>query len=97
MQWLESAGTVNVIVRIGDSLAARFRRQAADPKDVARDFRREADALDELASAVSVPVPTVVAAGEPTPEYPLPWSVHTWLPGEINNPNQRGRLSTVLC
>ncbi len=86
VQWLDSAGTVNVIVRIGDSLAARFRRQAADPKDVAHDLRREADALDELASAVSVPVPTAVAAGEPAPEYPLPWPVHTWLPGEIATP-----------
>lgn len=86
VRWLDSAGTVNVIVRIGDNLAARFRRQAAGPKDVAEDLRREASALDELSSAVSVTVPTIVAMGDPAPEYPLPWSVQTWIPGEVTTP-----------
>ncbi len=86
VQWLDSAGTDNVIVRIGENFAARFRRQAADPDHLAEDLRSEAGALDELSSAVSVPVPTIVAIGEPGPEYPLPWSVQTWIPGEPATP-----------
>lgn len=86
VQWLDTAGTVNVIVRIGENMAARFRRQRADPKEVTEDLRQETEALDELSAAVSVAVPTVVAIGEPSPEYPLPWSIQTWVPGEITTP-----------
>ncbi len=35
----------------------------------------------ELLGRTRFPVPEPVAIGEPGAGYPLPWSVHTWLPG----------------
>jgi aminoglycoside phosphotransferase (APT) family kinase protein len=78
---LPQAGTVNAIVRLGDELAARFRLQPGDPADVRRNLVREADAAQRLNGRLRVPVPVVVALGEPGHGYPLPWSVQTWLPG----------------
>ena len=78
---LPQAGTVNAIARLGDDLAARFALQPGEPADVRRDLLREADAARRLAGRLQVPVPEVVALGEPGHGYPLPWSVQTWLPG----------------
>ncbi len=45
------------------------------------DLRREALSAAELAAVSPVPTPAPVALGRPGAEYPLPWSVQTWLPG----------------
>jgi aminoglycoside phosphotransferase (APT) family kinase protein len=79
---LPQSGTVNAIARIGDDLAARFPLQPGEPADVRRNLAQEADAARRLAGRLSVPVPEVVALGEPGRGYPLPWSVQTWLPGD---------------
>lgn len=42
---------------------------------------KEAEWLPRLAPALPVPVPQVIATGEPGEGYPFPWSVRTWLPG----------------
>ncbi|MFD1718664.1 aminoglycoside phosphotransferase family protein [Georgenia deserti] len=78
---VETAGTVNVIVRIGDHLAARFPRQAADPEALRESLEAEAAAARELAHVSTVPAPEPVAVGKPGRGYPLPWSVQTWLVG----------------
>jgi aminoglycoside phosphotransferase (APT) family kinase protein len=73
-----TAGTVNAIFRIGDKLAARFPLAAATEVEL----QSEADALMELASHSSVPVPRPVGVGAADADYPSAWSVQTWLPGE---------------
>ena len=78
---LPQSGTVNAIARIGDGLAARLPLQPQDPDDARRALTREAEASRRLAGRLRVPVPEVVAVGEPGHGYPLPWSVQTWLPG----------------
>ena len=79
---VNSEGTVNAIFRIGDRWAARFPLQPGDFDAIRQWLQREADAAGELIGRTSVPVPEPVAIGEPGGDYPLPWSVQTWLPGE---------------
>ncbi|HEY2791587.1 MAG TPA: aminoglycoside phosphotransferase family protein [Micromonosporaceae bacterium] len=76
-------GTVNAIIRIGDGLAARFPLVPDDVEDVRRFLRAEADASAELVGRTRFPTPEPVAIGEPGDGYPLPWSVQTWLPGDV--------------
>jgi len=83
---LASQGTVNAIFRIGDELAARFPLQPADLDETRRMLKREAEAAAELADRTRFRTPRPIALGEPGPGYPLPWSVQTWVPGEIATP-----------
>jgi aminoglycoside phosphotransferase (APT) family kinase protein len=78
-----SAGTVNAIFRIGEDLAARFPLRAEDPSRTRAWLRAEAAAMRELAAASTVATPEPIAIGEPGHGYPLPWSVQTWLPGQV--------------
>jgi aminoglycoside phosphotransferase (APT) family kinase protein len=78
---VDSDGTVNAIFRIGDRLAARFPLRPGDVETVGWWLRSEADAARELARHTRFSVPEPVALGGPGRGYPLPWSVHTWLPG----------------
>jgi aminoglycoside phosphotransferase (APT) family kinase protein len=75
-----SSGTDNAIFRLGSRLAARFSLQGAEPAATRRELESEAAAARDLA-ATRFAVPALVALGEPGPGYPLPWPVHTWLPG----------------
>jgi aminoglycoside phosphotransferase (APT) family kinase protein len=43
--------------------------------------------MDEFADVCPFPSPKHVAMGRPGDGYPLPWSVQTWLPGEVPSPN----------
>ncbi|GAB3577897.1 aminoglycoside phosphotransferase family protein [Leifsonia lichenia] len=82
-----SVGTVNAIYRIGADLAARFPLRADDPAHVAAQHDREAEAMRELGGCCPVPTPVPVAMGAPGHGYPLPWSVQTWLGGEVATPD----------
>jgi aminoglycoside phosphotransferase (APT) family kinase protein len=55
-----------------------------EPGDIAatrRWLESEAQAARELLGRTRFLTPEPVALGEPGAGYPLPWSVHTWLPG----------------
>lgn len=80
---LTSSGTVNGIFRIGDELAARFPLQSVDPEVCRETLQREARASQRFAEHCPVAAPRPVALGEPGSGYPLPWSVQTWVPGEV--------------
>ncbi|MET8870331.1 aminoglycoside phosphotransferase family protein [Nonomuraea sp. NPDC004580] len=90
---LATQGTVNAIARIGDRLAARFPLQPGDPEAVRRRLEAEAGAARELAAATRFPVPEPIALGEPGADYPLPWSVQTWLPGTVATDADPGESS----
>ncbi|HET9172436.1 MAG TPA: aminoglycoside phosphotransferase family protein [Actinospica sp.] len=85
---LSSQGTVNAIFRIGDELTARLPLQAGDADAVRRVLEREAAAARELAGRTRFRTPEPVAIGEPGDGFPLPWSVQTWVPGEIATPTE---------
>ncbi|WP_239162617.1 aminoglycoside phosphotransferase family protein [Paractinoplanes rishiriensis] len=84
---LRSQGTVNAIFRIGDCLTARFPLQ---PTTAGR-LEKEADAARELLGRTRFATPAPVAIGAPGPGYPLPWSVQTWVPGEVATSADPGR------
>ncbi|WP_394840980.1 aminoglycoside phosphotransferase family protein [Pendulispora brunnea] len=75
---IESAGTMNAIYRLGTEMAVRLPRVEEALKDVEKEWRW----LRRLASALPVPIPVPLAKGEPTDDYPWPWSVTRWLRGE---------------
>ncbi|NUW40631.1 aminoglycoside phosphotransferase family protein [Nonomuraea rhodomycinica] len=85
-----SQGTVNAIFRIGDDLAARLPLQPGDAESIRRVLRTEAEAARELAGRTRFPTPEPVALGEPGADYPLPWSVQTWLPGVVASDEDPG-------
>jgi aminoglycoside phosphotransferase (APT) family kinase protein len=74
---LESGGTVNAVYRLGDQLTVRLPLTASGAEDV----RWEARWLPELAPALPVTIPAVVATGTPAAGYPWIWAVHKWIDG----------------
>ncbi|CAN5446234.1 aminoglycoside phosphotransferase family protein [soil metagenome] len=84
---LHSEGTVNVIFRIGPSLAARFPLQPGQSRSA---LETEAVAAQELSEHTTFPTPLPVAIGEPGIGYSQCWSVQTWIEGAtatINDPS----------
>lgn len=80
------SGTVNAIFRLGDALTARFPLRKADAAVARVELEQEATALTEFATVNPFASPTPVAIGRPSATYPMPWSVQTWLEGEVATP-----------
>ena len=70
-------GWDNRTFRLGDELAVRLPSNAS----YAAAVPKETIALTALSGQLNVPVPEVVATGEPSEAYPLPWSVRRWIAG----------------
>jgi aminoglycoside phosphotransferase (APT) family kinase protein len=71
-------GIDNRTFRLGDELAIRLPSAAGYAASVAKEQRW----LPVIARTVPLPVPEPVAHGEPDDDFPYPWSVNRWLPGE---------------
>ena len=80
---VEPWGTDNAIWRLGEDLVVRLPRIYWAKEQPAK----EAKWLPNLASHLPVSIPEPVALGRPDSEYPFPWSVHRWLPGELAGPD----------
>lgn len=87
MERLGTLGTVNTIIRIGSVATARFPLQGSDPAAVEDSLRTEAAAMTELAASSPFPAPLPVGIGRPGQGYPMPWSVQTWLDGDVATPS----------
>jgi aminoglycoside phosphotransferase (APT) family kinase protein len=74
-----SAGTDNAMYRLGDELAVRLPRIDWAVDVVAKEQRW----LPFLAPQLPLAVPVPVAEGAPTEEFPYPWGVVRWLPGDL--------------
>jgi aminoglycoside phosphotransferase (APT) family kinase protein len=77
-----SSGTDNAMFRLGADLAVRLPRIAGAAGNVAAEQRW----VPLLAPHLPVAVPAPVAVGEPTDDYPYPWTVCRWLPGRNPTP-----------
>lgn len=77
-----ATGTVNAIYRLGEDLAVRLPRRAAD------DLARERHWLPILAPLLPVDVPEPVAVGHPAEGYPFDWMVFRWLRGTNPDPER---------
>lgn len=74
-----SAGTDNAMFRLGEDLAVRLPRIAWAVDAITK----EQAWVPKIAAAVPLSIPLPVATGAPRSEFPYPWSVVEWLPGEL--------------
>lgn len=72
------AGWDNRTFRLGDAMAVRLPGAAAYARQVGKEQRW----LPVLAPRLPLPIPAPLALGRPGDDYPWPWSVYAWLPGE---------------
>jgi len=84
---LRGAGTDHAIFRIGSGAAARFPLRAMDPIACAEKLRGEAAAMTAFAGCAPFATPKPIGIGRPGPLYPMPWSVQTWIEGEVAAPD----------
>ena len=75
---LNNAGTVNVVVRLGEKYVLRLPRQRAGSSNI----EREARWLPEIARHCSLRVPELHALGRPSEAYPLAWAIYYWMAGD---------------
>lgn len=74
---LAASGSSNALFRLGDDLLVRLPRQPGGSASI----EKEARWLPVFAEALTVPLPEVVALGEPGFGYPETWAVTRWLDG----------------
>jgi aminoglycoside phosphotransferase (APT) family kinase protein len=85
-----SAGTDNAIYRLGDGMSIRL----PITPDAATRIAKEHKWLPKLAPLVPLKIPTILARGMPTEDYPAHWTIYQWLDGKtatiagISNPKQ---------
>lgn len=84
---LNTAATTNYVFRVGETHSARFPMQPENADTHRRALEVEREVMEEFAQASTVPSPRLVFIGRPDLDYPMPWSVQTWIPGEIATPD----------
>lgn len=90
-----ASGSSNWVFRLGDTRAVRLPRS----DDYERDLLTEVTWLPRLGPALSVSVPEVELAGEPSEVFPRAWAVVSWVPGELPvdlDDAQQGALAASL-
>ncbi|MEJ5913457.1 phosphotransferase [Pseudokineococcus sp. 1T1Z-3] len=92
---LPQLGTVNASFRLGDDLVVRLPLVAGDVGAARAQRDAEAAAARLLVGQVGVETPEPVATGEPGPGVPVPWSVWTWVPGEVATPTSHASSSLL--
>ncbi len=74
---LTASGSDNALFRLGDELLVRLPRQPGGSASIGKEARW----LPLIAPLLPVPVPEVLAVGEPGFGYPERWSVVRWIDG----------------
>ena len=78
IQKIEPGGWDHRSFRLGSDLTVRLPSHSTYVAQVAKEQRW----LPQLASRLAIAIPTPVAMGLPSDEYPWPWSVYRWIEGE---------------
>lgn len=73
-----STGTSNAMYRLGEDMVVRLPLRPGSEKSLAKEHTW----LPVLAPDLPVRIPVPLAAGAPTADYPMPWSVLAWVAGE---------------
>ena len=87
------SGNDNRTFHLGDYMSVRLPSSEGYVPQV----EKEQKWLPKLAKELTLPISTPIATGNPSTEYPFPWSVNKWLEGEtltrknIHNLNQFAR------
>lgn len=74
-----TSGSSNWVFRVGEHYAARLPRTDSYAEDVVKEARW----VPRLAPELPVSVPEIVYRGEPSALFPRPWTVVTWVPGNL--------------
>ncbi|KQL49614.1 hypothetical protein AN963_07770 [Brevibacillus choshinensis] len=93
---VESAGTDNVIYRLGEDMTVRLPRVEWAIGQVEKEQRW----LPKLASLLPLPIPSPLAMGMPADGYPWHWSVYRWVEGKnatIGRIDDPGQTATALA
>ena len=75
-------GWNNHSFRLGEELLVRMPRESAYEAAVEKEQRW----LPFLAPSLPIAIPKPRALGQPTAQYPMKWSIYTWLPGSTISP-----------
>ena len=75
---VESTGTDNALYRLGRDMVVRMPLRPSATGSI----QKEHLWLPPLAPHLPVEIPVPIARGEPTHEFPWPWSVLSWIEGE---------------
>jgi aminoglycoside phosphotransferase (APT) family kinase protein len=78
LQRVASGGTENAVFRLGDDLAVRLPLRPGAVAGLLKEIRW----LPALAPHLTLAVPEVVSTGLPGRDYPYPWALVRWLPGD---------------
>ncbi|MBO2451865.1 aminoglycoside phosphotransferase family protein [Actinomadura barringtoniae] len=93
---LGARGWDNQLWRLGDDLAVRlpWATQSADEL-----LLKEHTWLPTLAPRLPLPIPVPQRLGEPSPRFPRPWLITTWVPGDPADqvPSSHPNSATVLA
>jgi aminoglycoside phosphotransferase (APT) family kinase protein len=73
-----AAGWDNFMFRLGEGMTVRLPRRLASVAMLEHEQRW----LPAIAPQLPVPVPSPLRIGKPNDQYPWPWSIVPWLPGE---------------
>ncbi|WP_427385385.1 aminoglycoside phosphotransferase family protein [Janibacter sp. G56] len=90
-----TSGSSNWVFRVGRRYAVRLPRTDSYAEDVVK----EATWVPRLAPELPVPVPDVIYQGEPSALFSRPWTVVTWVPGDLPGdlgPAEQGLLANDL-
>lgn len=92
---VSTSGSSNWVFRLGEELAVRLPRTDSYVADLLNEMRW----LPQIANKVPVPVPRIVAVGSPSELFPRPWTIVSWvtgdLPGSLDTA-QQARLALTL-
>lgn len=80
------SGWDNWTFRLGDAMVVRL----PSASEYAAAVQKEQRWLPALAPRLPLPIPVPLARGEPTGEYPHPWSVYEWIEGVPATPDRVG-------
>ncbi|WP_123042514.1 aminoglycoside phosphotransferase family protein [Cohnella candidum] len=75
---VKKSGHDNRTYRLGSGMTIRL----PSHERYASAVEKELTWLPIFKPLISLPIPVPVAKGEPTEEYPLPWSINRWIEGE---------------
>lgn len=75
---IQSAGTDNIIYRLGTEMCVRLPRIIEATKQV----EKEQKWLPKFTAFLPLAIPTLLAKGSPNKDYPWYWSIYSWLEGE---------------
>lgn len=78
---VEQQGHDNRTYRIGDDMLIRM----PTAESYALKVPKEQELLPQLAKHLSVAIPTPIKMGEPSEDYPYPFSIYKWLDGRSAN------------